>query len=109
MVHCNALLTFVTRVMSLLPEYDTDPLSDDTEEGRCPQVVLVSTIDLCSTRLLALVSGSRIGIDKPLELVPASDELICVRGYLLAWRLLLKYLQYSSTEVGVVNGGLCSD
>lgn len=96
---CSCFLSFVSRMMSSLSKYDTGGSSDDRDKGRCPQVVIVSTIDLCNTRILTLVSGFRIGVDKPLELIPDSDEMVCIRGYLLAWRLLLKYLQFSTVEV----------
>ena len=88
----------VNRLMQQLPEYDITPISDDTE-GRTPPVIIMSLIDHCTAQLLSIVGGARIGVDKPLHLTPNSEEMCCVRGYLLAWRLLLKYLQYTTNEV----------
>ena len=86
--------------MSSLPQYDNEPLSDDGEEGRSPLVMVMSFIDVCSHHLLSLVDSSKIGTEKPLEFGIESDGFVCIRGYFLVWRLLLKYLQYSSSEVG---------
>lgn len=87
-------------LMPTLPEYDTVMIDDDSE-GRCPPAVLMSMLDHCGAQLLSLVGGTKIGVDKPLHLGAYSEELCCVRAYLLTWKLLLKYLQYASNEVNL--------
>ena len=84
--------------MSSLPDFDKAALDEDTE-GRSPPSTLMSLLDHCGAELLSLVAGTRIGIDRPLHLQPHTDELCSVRAFLLTWKLLLKYLQYSTTEV----------
>lgn len=97
----NAVCAFIFSLVTLLPEFDKEPLKDDAE-GRLPPVTLMSMLDHCGAELLSLMGGARIGIDKPLHLTPNSDELCCVRAFLLTWKLLLKYLQYTTTEVFVL-------
>lgn len=89
-------------LMAALPGHDTKPLADDSE-GRSPPITLMSMLDHCGAELLSLVGGARIGIDRPLDLAPYTDELCCVRGYFLTWKLLLKYLQYADTQVGCLH------
>lgn len=84
--------------MTHLPEFDKQPIVEDAE-GRSPPLTLMSMLDLCGGQLLSIVGGARIGVDKPLHLSANTEELCCVRGFLLTWKLLLKYLQYSNEQV----------
>ncbi|XP_067945873.1 E3 ubiquitin-protein ligase listerin-like [Watersipora subatra] len=93
----SACFLLINHLVSALPAFDKEELSDD-KEGRSPPSALMSMLDLCGPELLSLVGGARIGVDKPIELLADSEELCCVRAFLLTWKLLLKYLQYSSTQ-----------
>lgn len=89
--------------MSTLPQHDTsDQVSDDDTlsggGGRCPQEALVSTINTCS--IGQFLGGYRIGVDERARVTHSDrDEFVCFRAHLLTWSLLLKYLQYSTSEV----------
>jgi len=88
----------LSSLVPVLPPFDNQPLGEDVE-GRCPPLTIISMIDHCSAQLLSLVGGARIGVDKQLDLQLESEELLCVRGYFLTWRLLLKYLEYANRQV----------
>jgi len=88
----------LSSLVPVLPPFDNQPLEEDVE-GRCPPLTIISMIDHCSSQLLSLVGGARIGVDKQLDLQVESEELLCVRGYFLTWRILLKYLEYANRQV----------
>jgi len=83
--------------MPELPQYDLEPVGD-LEELKCPMPTLTSVLDLYHDDLLTLVGGAKLDADS-VHLETNSVEIQSMKGYFLTWQLLLKYLQYCSTQV----------